>query len=167
MPITYLPDDHHVVRYVPWAKLRKDENDNVIGILGAAFRLRDGEEYLSTTWAEFFNGGLINESFGCAVRAIRASDIDVRPKSGFAVGEVGLIKSRCLSDPSKHRIRVIHEKADDNPGHAALRQWPRENESLLELLADTDWSTIILNKDVAADCPGGNPCACTAHRPTP
>ncbi|MGT2502529.1 hypothetical protein ACVOMS_20245 [Bradyrhizobium guangxiense] len=54
MPIAYLPETDHCVRYVPWARLRKDEEDNVIGILGAAFRLRDEEDYLSATWAEFF-----------------------------------------------------------------------------------------------------------------
>jgi hypothetical protein len=62
MTITYLPDDHHVVRYVPWARLRKDEHENVIGVLGAAFRLRDGEQYLSATWAEFFSGGRLGNS---------------------------------------------------------------------------------------------------------
>jgi hypothetical protein len=72
MPITYLPPEDHVVRYVPWARLRKDEEDNVIGVLGAAFRLREGEEYLSATWAEFFKKSIHCEAVESAVKAIRA-----------------------------------------------------------------------------------------------
>jgi hypothetical protein len=39
MPPTKLPSEHHVVRNVPWGKLRKDDNDpeKVIGVLGEAF----------------------------------------------------------------------------------------------------------------------------------
>jgi hypothetical protein len=51
-----LPPDHHVVRYVPWSKLRRDENDNVLGVLGEAFRRRDEEKALSATWLEYFSG---------------------------------------------------------------------------------------------------------------
>ena len=147
MATTYLPDSDHVVRYVPWSRLRKDENDNVIGVLGAAFRLRDGEDYLSATWAEFFRG-THNERVSLAVKAIRASKVDVKPRSGFAVGNVGRVKSTCLADERKHKIRVIHEKTDDNQAHTALRFWPRDNEQLLELLAESEWSTTVLNKDV-------------------
>jgi hypothetical protein len=164
MAVTYLPDDHCVVRYVPWARLRKDENDNVVGVLGAAFRLRNNEEYLSATWAEFFSASGCDENLACAVRAIRASDMDVRPKSGFAVGKVGPIKARCLADQKRYKIRVIHERTSDNPGHAALRLWPRENEPLLELLAETDWSTTLLNLNVTAECPRGAACPCAPHR---
>jgi hypothetical protein len=144
MPIVYLEADHHCVRYVPWARLRKDEEDNVIGVLGAAFRLRDDEDYLSATWAEFFPGD--HEARICAsVRAIRASKINVTARSGFAVGVVAAIKDVCLSDRKQHRIRIIHEAADDNPAHTALRGWPRDNDELLELLAEEAWSATVLN----------------------
>jgi hypothetical protein len=45
-----------MVRYVPWSRLRKVEDDNVLGVLGGAFKLRTNEDYLSATWAEFFEG---------------------------------------------------------------------------------------------------------------
>jgi hypothetical protein len=148
MPITYLPPDHHVVRYVPWARLRKDEDDNVIGVLGAAFRLRDSEEYLSATWAEFFGKATHDEAVVAAVRAIRASRIDVKTRSGFAVGNVRRIKAACFADSRKHRIRIIHEKENDNEAHTALRLWPRDNELLLDLIAKEVWNDTVLNKDV-------------------
>ena len=134
MPVTYLPPDHHVVRYVPWARLRKDEEDNVIGVLGAAFRLRDDDEYLLATWAEFFKKATLDEAVVATVKAIRASRIAVKPRSGFAVGNVQRIKDACLADSRKHRIRIIHEREDDNEAHTALRGWPRDNEPLMDLI---------------------------------
>lgn len=147
MPITYLPDENHVVRYIPWAKLRKDEDDNVIGVLGVAFRLKDDEEFLSATWAEFFAGGRA-ECIISAVKAIRASKLTVTPKSGFAVGNVQAIKATCAADKQKHKIRIIHEREPDNDAHTALRGWPRDNDDLLNLLANEVWSETVLNRDV-------------------
>lgn len=148
MPITYLPDVDHCIRYVPWARLRKDEDDNVIGILGAAFRLREDENYLSATWAEFFPAHSHHDRVVASIRAIRASNMDVRPKSGFAVGCVGEVKRTCLNDPRQHKIRVVHEAEDDNPAHVALRGWPRDNDDLLNLLAEEVWCDRVLNASV-------------------
>jgi hypothetical protein len=147
MPTANVPNENHVIRYVPWIRLRKDENDVVVGVLGVAFRLRDEEEYLSSTWLEFFPGALA-DALVLAIKAIRASDIDVRPKSGFAVGNVGKIKAACLEDARKHRIRIVHEKADDNEAHVALRLWPRDNDDLLDLIAEEVWNDLTLNIDV-------------------
>jgi hypothetical protein len=148
MPIVYLDPDHHCVRYVPWARLRKDEHENVIGVLGAAFRLRDDEEYLSATWAEFFSGSY-DDRICAAVRAIRASSMKVSPRSGFAVGVVAAIKDKCLNDQRPHRVRIIHEADDDNPAHTALRGWPRDHDELLDLLAEEVWCDTVLNVAVA------------------
>jgi hypothetical protein len=137
------------VRYVPWARLRKDEDENVLGVLGAAFRLRQDEEYLSATWAEHFAGNH-QECVAAAVRAVRASDMKPTPRSGFAVGNVGRIKDVCLADKDKYNIRVIHEPEDDNVGHTALRRWPKDNEPLLELLAEDAWGEFVLNRDIPA-----------------
>src|SRR5262245_33440033 len=105
MPNTYLPDKDHVVRYVPWARLRKDEHDNVLGVLGAAFKLRDTETYLSATWAEFFPGSR-GDCIATAIKTIRKSRIEVRPRSGFAVANVkrvrgGGTKSGSSTNPNK------------------------------------------------------------------
>ena len=147
MVSNYIPPEHSLVRYVPWSKLRKDgdNEDKVIGVLATAFELRPVEEYLSATWLEFFPGAR-TAMIQSAVNAIRASDIDVRPKSGFALGVVAEICEGC----AKHKatIRVIHESADDNEAHAALRRWPRDNPDLFDLMADEAWAELILNKDV-------------------
>jgi hypothetical protein len=117
-------------------------------VLGAAFKLRDAETYLSATWAEFFAAGSRQACVIAAIKAIRTSQIVVRPRSGFAVGNVQRVKDTCLADKQKHKIRVIHEPQTDNSGHAALHGWPHDNDPLLELLAEDAWSETILNKDV-------------------
>jgi hypothetical protein len=148
MALQYLPHEHHVVRYVPWARLRKDEDYNVLGVIGKAFELRDDEEYLSATWAEYFELGSHEQCILAAVKAIRGSKIEVRPRSGFAIGKVDDIKSVCFADSKQYKIRVIHEREDDNFAHAALRRWPRDNDDLLDLIAEEAWGTVVLNQDV-------------------
>jgi len=148
MPIAYLPPEDHVVRYVPWSRLRKDENDNVLGVLGAAFKLRDGEDYLSATWAECCGGSDHQARIEAAVRTVRASNLKVTTRSGFAVGNVGRVKEVCLADKEKHKVRVIHEPEPDNKTHTALRGWPRNNDPLLELIAEDSWSEVVLNQNV-------------------
>lgn len=140
-----LESEHHLLRYVSWTRLRKDENDNVLGVVGAAFRLRENEDFLSATWAEFFDGSH-DEQLVQSVKAIRASRIDVRPRSGFAIGNVGQVDEACTGHG--HRVRFLHEREEDNEAHAALRRWPRDAEDLFDLLADEAWGRTVLNKDV-------------------
>lgn len=134
-----LDADHRVVRYVPWAKLRRDENDNVLGVLPQAFSLRADEEYLSVTWCEYFSG-TPDEQLRCAIEAIRGSAIDVRPKAQFATGVVGEIRAHMQSDPKNHRLRFVHEPTQDNDAHAAIKRWPDHSDDLLELLAAEIWA---------------------------
>ena len=88
MPSINLPPEHHVVRNVPWARLRKDDLDpeKVIGVLGDAFKLRDADDgVLSSTWVEYFAGSA-NEKIENAIKAMRASKLEIKAKSGFVVG---------------------------------------------------------------------------------
>ena len=101
----------------------------------------------SATWAEFFPGP---DCIAAAIKTIRNSRIDVRPRSGFAVGNVRRVKDICLADKEKYKVRVIHEPEANNTAHAALRGWPRDNDPLLELLAEDAWAETILNKDIPA-----------------
>src|SRR5262245_3595427 len=126
MPSTKLPPEHHIVRNVPWGKLRKADNDpdKVIGINGEAFKMRPVEDTLSTTWLEYFPGTRKQQIHG-AVRAMRASKLDVKPKSGFAIGNVGTISA--VAKDHNYTIRVLHEPVDDNKAHVAVRRWPRDD----------------------------------------
>jgi len=140
-----LPAKDHVVRYVPFSRLRRDENDNVLGVLGLAFKLRDQEPYLSATWLEYFPGGRA-EQVKAAVWAIRASELRPGGKSGFAIGNVGAILRVCAD--RKHKIRIVHEPEDDNKAHVAVRRMPRDDADLLEILAAETWAELVLNRDI-------------------
>lgn len=140
-----LPDEHRIVRNIPWSKLRKDENDNVLGALGEAFKLRLGRDsYLSVTWCEYFDG-TSDECLRCAAEAIRKSR-KVGSKSQFAVATVGLI-SRFMNR-AKISIRVLHEPEQDNPGHAAIQRWPTEDFELLEQFCAEPWLLLLTKSEV-------------------
>lgn len=136
------PPDDHVVRVVPFKKLRTDENGKVLGVTHLAFELRPDEDGLSVTWLEYFAGDR-SEMLTAAVQALRASEFKPSPKSGFAIGQVGAIKATCLEYSAK--IRIIHAPTGDNKAHAEVRQLPRDNVALLEALAATSWSELIMN----------------------
>ncbi len=51
-----LKDEHHVVRVVPFGKLRRDEHGTILGIDYTAFLRRENEDGLSVTALEYFAG---------------------------------------------------------------------------------------------------------------
>src|SRR5262245_56938837 len=152
MPSTKLPPEHHIVRNVPWGKLRKadDDPEKVIGVLGEAFKMRPVDETLSTTWLEYFAGER-REQIHRAIRAMRASKLEIKTKSGFAIGQVGRISS--VAAERGHSIRVLHQAENDNKAHVSVRRWPRDDMELFELLAAEAWSEVVLNTD--KDIPKG------------
>lgn len=145
MPTNYLLDEERIVRFVPWGKLRKDEDLNVLGVMPDAFALRDGEPSLSVTWCEYFAGSS-DEQLRCAIEAIRNSR-SVGSKARFAVGEVGSVRACASGRPNATRLRIIHDPEDDNPAHASLINWPRDDLQLLELLAESEWSQLLTADD--------------------
>jgi hypothetical protein len=149
---TKLPPEHHIVRNVPWGKLRKDDNDpeKVIGVLGEAFKMRPVDETLSTAWLEYFAGARRDQIYG-AIRAMRASKLEIKTKSGFAIGKVGGVAS--VAAEHNYSIRVLHEPEDDNKAHVAVRRWPRDDMAFFEILAAGAWSELVLNND--PDIPKG------------
>jgi len=149
-----LPDDDHVMRYVPWGRLRRDGEDNVIGFLPQAFRRREGEDYLSVNWVEYHDGDRETQ-IRLSVWAIRASFPNgLGPKSAFAVGNVAKIKQ--VAEGGGAKIRITHEPDGDvNPGHAGLRRMPADDLALLEALAADAFTERVNNVDIAEKSPGG------------
>lgn len=145
-----LPPNDHVVRYVPWGKLLKDENDNVIGFLGEAFRRRSNEDALSATWAEYFKGSSQTQ-ITSSILAIRASR-SVGGKSCFAIGGVAAISDACAQRNQK--VRIIHEPTTENKAHASVRRIPRDDMELLEILATEAWAELVPNSSIPK---GGKP----------
>lgn len=144
-----VPGDHEVVRYVPWTKLRRaDGTDEVIGVLPLAFQRRTQDKGLSVTWADYFDIDASSNRIA-AVHVIRNSNIEVKPKSGFAFGNVAQITDTCLS--RKHKVKIQYFPEDDNVAHAEIRSIPDEDFELFELLAAETWADLVLNKDVPAE----------------
>lgn len=149
MPSNYLDDDaDRIVRYVPWSKLRKNEEETVVyGPLGSAFALRKDEEYLSVTWCEYHSGS-DDESLRCAVEKIRCSDLRVGGKARFAVARAAAVR-KCAENIGK-RVRIIHEAEADNPAHVAVRNWPSMDNEFLELIAEEVWADNFSNVEIDA-----------------
>src|SRR5271169_6779329 len=87
-----LPDEDHVIRYVPWTRLLKDEDENVIGFLPQAFQLRADEDYLSVNWLQYYDGDR-EAQIRLSVWAIRSTfEKSLGAKSAFAIGNVAKVK---------------------------------------------------------------------------
>ena len=142
-----LADEDHIVRYVPWTKLLKDEDDNVLGFLPQAFELRPDEESLSVNWLEFFSGDR-SEKKRQAIQAFRAS-VKVGKKSAFGIANVGEVKDTCLS--SGARVRIVYMPEENNASHALIKHLPRTELALFEALATTAFSELVQNTAVPED----------------
>lgn len=139
-----LPDEDHVMRYVPWARLRKDEDENVIGFLPHAFELRPEEESLSVNWLEYFNGDR-EDRIRDSVKMFRNTR-KVGKKSAFGIGNVGQIKETCGANGAL--VRIVYEPEANNQAHSAIRRLPRDDLSLLEALAADAFGELVRNVDV-------------------
>jgi hypothetical protein len=146
-----LPREDHILRLVSPSRLRKDENNVVVGVLHTAFERKPDEEGLSVTWLEYFAGPRAEQEVA-AVHAMRASTITPGKNAAFAIGNVGAIADTCAD--RGHKVRIIHWPEDDNKAHAEVRQLPRDDILLLEQLAATVWSATIFNSAIA---PGATP----------
>ncbi|MBP6379945.1 MAG: hypothetical protein KA312_05965 [Sphingorhabdus sp.] len=132
MPLTNLPDADHIVRYVPWTKVEKDADDNVLGVLAVAYQRREGEEALSVNWLE--RVGVVDEL--TALRetlSFMQSTLNVGKKGRLAISNVADFKGICAK--REQRVRIIHAPVDGNEPHSEVRQIPREDLQLLEEIA--------------------------------
>ena len=142
--ITNLPNDDHVMRYVPWGKLRRDEDDNVLGFLGEAFKPKLDEESLSVNWLEYFEGER-EAKIQASVKTFR-STLNVRTKSAFGVGNVAKIKEVCRARGAT--VRIVYEPTDENQSHAGIRRLPREDTMLLDSLAADAFMELVHNSAI-------------------
>jgi len=152
---TPIPDDNHIARHIPWNKLRKDMDDNVIGILGEAFKQKPTERYLSATLLEHFSGTYI-EQIDSVIKEVRKY-YHVRPKSHFAIGKVKDIHALC-EEKRKLKLRIVsfptRTKLLDgtpykNESHVSVKPLPQDDMELLDLLASDVWNDLIPNSSIS------------------
>ncbi|GAW87326.1 conserved hypothetical protein [Bathymodiolus platifrons methanotrophic gill symbiont] len=151
-----IPDDNHIARHIPWNKLRKDMDDNVLGVLGEAFKLKPKEKYLSATLLEYFPG-TYTDQIESVVREVRKY-YHVKPKSHFAIGKVEDIHTLC-QEKRKLKLRIVSFPtttkllADGasykNESHVSVKQLPQDDMELLEFLATDVWNYLVLNSSIS------------------
>lgn len=129
MSQTNVPDTDHVVRYVGWSNVAKDADENVTGILGEAFRRRPNEEGLSVNWLE---RAAAADKLKKTVELLTVG-LKVGKKARVAIANVAVFKNVCARRSAK--VRIVHIPINGNEPHSEVRQLPREEDELLELLA--------------------------------
>ncbi len=142
-----IPDGDHVARHVPWSRLRRDQDDRILGIVWQALQKRPTEDALSVSWLEFF-GGTHRENLKQAAEAFRRTQQSgkIGTKSGFAVAAVSVIHGLC----SEHgvNVRIVHEPIAGNEAHASIRRLPPDDSELLDILAVEAFAELALVADM-------------------
>lgn len=153
-----LPNPSRVVRYVPYGKMRKDEDDNFLGPLPSAFEEREVDDYLSVTWCGYFEGSE-EEQLRCSVEAIRNSNMTVKAKACFCIGRTPEILAAIYDAGSAGR--AVYHPEDDNFAHAGIYGVAPDEAQLLARLAEEIWCDFLTND--AADALPESECAKSAH----
>lgn len=145
-----LPDEHHILRRVPWSRLLKDGDDNVIGFFPDAFKLRDGEPDLSVSWVEHHQGPTHEERVAQCIVELRKANIrktkkKLGTKTGFGIAVVGRVKEVCARAPKQ--IRIVYTPGDIG-SHSSIENLPRDDERLREALATEAFAERVMNVDI-------------------
>lgn len=138
-----LPDADHVVRFIKPTLIVWDETTGAAkGCFPQAFRLREGEEYLSVSWLEFFPGSRTE-----SLRKIREhAEHKIRGSHGFGILNVGQMHQ--VAKDVSEKIRIIHEPTDGNPSHSSVRRYPKDKDEFFALLASMAGKDLVLSRDV-------------------
>ncbi len=126
-----LPGSDHIMRYVPPARLRRDEDGNVIGILPVAFAHRTSEDALSVNWLEFFKKDKASNLRDC-VEAQRAT-LKVGKNCIYAVAVVDKVKQVCVK--KQKTVRIVYHPTKGNPAHSVLHVQHNEDLNVMSDLA--------------------------------
>ncbi len=120
---------HHVSRHCR----RRDIGSNGAP-LDTAFRLREGEEYLSTNWLERVAGSNRREQVDSVRRALTAKGFRVAGTSSFAVLNVGRAVAE-FRDVLGISIRIIALGENNDPSHTGIYGYAAHNVAGAALLA--------------------------------
>ena len=119
-----LPGQDHIMRYVPPARLRKDEDGIVLGILPQAFAHRNGEDSLSINWLEYFKKDKASNLCDCV--DVQRATLNVGKNCVYAVAMVDKVKQICIK--KQKPVRIVYQPTKGNLAHSAL--YVQHNEDL-------------------------------------
>lgn len=126
-----LPSQDHIMRYVPPARLRRDEDGNVLGILPQAFSYRDEEEHLSVNWLEYFRQDKVKNLIECV--EIQRKTLKVGKNSIYAVAVVGKVTQVCVA--KRKPARIVYHPAKTNASHSAFHVQHNDDLNIMSDLA--------------------------------
>ena len=143
-----LPDQDNVIRHVPWARLLRDEDGNILGFLPQAFAIRPIEESqqnsISVNWLEYFDGDHATRTKKLIQQFRTVKSIG--GKSAFGIGNVGNIKEICKKNGAL--VKIVYAPTDGNLSHSAIRRLPKDDLSLLTALATVGFCELVRNADI-------------------
>ena len=125
----HIPDSDHIARYCGAARIMDSGN-----ISGLAFKLRDGEEYLSVNWLEYLKKPNREDEIGELRKVFARKGRRVGAKARFAILNVGEMCGHVLSI-GQRRINVRHEPEEDDSSHSGIYGL-YEDDILLDLIAE-------------------------------
>ena len=150
-----IPDSDRVTRWVKRKYLPVDDDNEVVlspsggpaHVHPDAFALREDEDYLSTTWIEFF-GPSDPTNFRNAADAFRLSTRSKSlPKTSvFAAAPVAEVKASCADHGAK--VRILLEPVDSNDAHCGIFRFPRDQFELADELANETFDDRRFYKDL-------------------
>jgi len=140
--VTDIPNEDNILRWIKNKHLERSvDGKEVIGLFHGAFRLREGESYLSVNWIEFFDRNE-KQKLSKTVDDFRngLNNRRLSPKSLFAKLNVETFKKTCLQHAAK--VRILHEP-DKIKSHTAIRQLPQDNALLFDDICNLAFDFLI------------------------
>ncbi len=123
-----LPECHHVARYCR-------ARDMVNGAPKEnAFRLRPGEEYLSTNWMEYFHDTNRRSQIAGVLQALADKGFRVSRTASFAVLNVGTVATACKNDLNLD-VKIIALGESHDPSHTGIFGYTAEDTDTAAVLA--------------------------------
>ncbi|MBU3581345.1 hypothetical protein ICN19_04880 [Polynucleobacter sp. AP-Capit-er-40B-B4] len=134
-----IPDEHEVVRHVPYQKIIFDEQENIIGIFPHAYALRKDEPQLSVDWLDYYDGTR-DEKLKAVLQGLQASK-GIGKKSALALGNVMAIKT-AARNASSINLRISYAPNGTNKAHSLIHNINNDELQLLEALATEGFADI-------------------------
>ena len=124
-----LPAAHHVARH---CRRRDIAADGLIE--EGAFRLRPGEEYLSTNWLEYFHDADRQSQIAGVRQALADKGFRVSRSASFAVLNVGVAAAQCRNTLNLDIQFIALGEAHD-PSHTGIFGYTAQSATVAALLA--------------------------------
>ena len=123
-------EDHHVARYCKPSAIGDD------GLpLAIAFELRDGEDYLSVNWLEFFKTTDLFQAIDFVRQAFRKKNFGVSSNGKFVSLKVIMVKEVFFRN-SHPPTRIIHLPEENDPSHSGVFGYTASDELIATEIAE-------------------------------